>query len=56
MKAIVITRPAPPGIPADIPGLEFAGRIASCGEGVRRREGLPLLADEHFGKIVLQVR
>jgi NADPH:quinone reductase-like Zn-dependent oxidoreductase len=24
--------PAPPGAPADIPGLEFAGEIAACGE------------------------
>ncbi len=27
--------PAPPGWPADIPGLEFAGRVLSCGDGVR---------------------
>ena len=26
--------PAPPGVPADIPGLEVAGIIASCGPGV----------------------
>lgn len=27
--------PAPPGAPADIPGLEYAGRVESVGEGVR---------------------
>lgn len=26
--------PAPPGVPADIPGLEFAGEVAACGENV----------------------
>jgi len=26
--------PAPPGVPADIPGLEYAGEIAAVGEGV----------------------
>lgn len=26
--------PAPAGVPADIPGLEFAGEVAACGEGV----------------------
>lgn len=26
--------PAPPGVPADVPGLEYAGRVASVGEGV----------------------
>ena len=25
--------PAPPGSPADIPGLEFAGEVAECGAG-----------------------
>src|SRR3954447_2325918 len=30
--------PAPPGSPADIPGLEFAGEIAECGPGVHRFE------------------
>jgi NADPH:quinone reductase len=28
--------PAPPGSPADIPGLEFAGEVAQCGSGVHR--------------------
>jgi putative PIG3 family NAD(P)H quinone oxidoreductase len=28
--------PAPPGWPADIPGLEYAGEVAGLGEGVRR--------------------
>lgn len=28
--------PAPPGVPADIPGLEFAGEIAKVGERVRQ--------------------
>lgn len=28
--------PAPPGVPADIPGLEFAGEIARVGERVRQ--------------------
>lgn len=28
--------PAPPGSPADIPGLEFAGEVAACGEGTAR--------------------
>ena len=28
--------PAPPGAPADIPGLEFAGEIAACGPGAER--------------------
>ena len=27
--------PAPPGVADDIPGLEFAGEVESCGEGVR---------------------
>lgn len=26
--------PAPPGVPADIPGLEFAGTVVSCGDRV----------------------
>lgn len=30
--------PAPPGSPADIPGLEFAGEVAACGEGATRFE------------------
>jgi NADPH2:quinone reductase len=30
--------PAPPGAPADIPGLEFAGEVVECGPGVRRFE------------------
>jgi NADPH2:quinone reductase len=25
----------PPGVPEDVPGLEFAGQVESCGEGVR---------------------
>lgn len=28
--------PAPPGVPADIPGLEFAGEVAKIGERVRQ--------------------
>jgi putative PIG3 family NAD(P)H quinone oxidoreductase len=28
--------PAPPGVPADIPGLEYAGEVAALGEGVTR--------------------
>jgi putative PIG3 family NAD(P)H quinone oxidoreductase len=28
--------PAPPGVPADIPGLEFAGEVAACGPGASR--------------------
>ena len=28
--------PAPPGVPADIPGLELAGEVVACGEGVTR--------------------
>src|SRR5947199_8273188 len=32
--------PAPPGAPADIPGMEFAGEIAALGKGVTSwREG-----------------
>ncbi len=27
--------PAPPGVPADVPGLEYAGVVAALGEGVR---------------------
>src|SRR3954451_22818343 len=30
--------PAPPGAPADIPGLEFAGEVVECGPGVQRFE------------------
>ena len=30
--------PAPPGAPADIPGLEFAGEVIACGAGVQRFE------------------
>ena len=30
--------PAPPGSPADIPGLEFAGEVVACGETVQRFE------------------
>src|ERR671922_1915600 len=28
--------PAPPGAPADVPGLEFAGEVLECGAGVQR--------------------
>ena len=28
--------PAPPGVPADIPGLEYAGEVAALGEGATR--------------------
>jgi NADPH2:quinone reductase len=28
--------PAPPGWPANIPGLEYAGEVEACGEGVKR--------------------
>src|ERR687893_2889705 len=32
--------PPPPGVPADIPGLEFAGEVAALGPGARDwREG-----------------
>jgi NADPH2:quinone reductase len=30
--------PAPPGVPADIPGLELAGEVLECGRGVERFE------------------
>ena len=30
--------PAPPGSPADIPGLEFAGEVVACGPAVQRFE------------------
>jgi NADPH2:quinone reductase len=30
--------PPPPGIPADIPGLELAGEVVECGDGVERFE------------------
>ncbi|MBK5288974.1 MAG: zinc-binding dehydrogenase, partial [Acidimicrobiia bacterium] len=30
--------PAPPGVPADIPGLEFAGTVDACGDGVTSPE------------------
>jgi putative PIG3 family NAD(P)H quinone oxidoreductase len=30
--------PAPPGVPADIPGLELAGEVVACGPGVTRFE------------------
>jgi NADPH2:quinone reductase len=30
--------PAPPGAPQDIPGLELAGEVVECGEGVQRFE------------------
>jgi putative PIG3 family NAD(P)H quinone oxidoreductase len=30
--------PAPPGVPADIPGLEFAGEVVEVGRGVERFE------------------
>jgi NADPH2:quinone reductase len=30
--------PAPPGAPADVPGLELAGEVVECGAGVRRFE------------------
>ena len=37
--------PAPPGVPADIPGLELAGEVVACGEGtVRRRPGDRVMA------------
>ena len=32
--------PAPPGVPADIPGIEFAGEVAGRGTGAERwRDG-----------------
>ena len=37
--------PAPPGVPADIPGLEFAGVIDALGDGVRA----PNVGDPVFG-------
>ena len=30
--------PAPDGVPADIPGLEFAGEVVACGEAVHNRQ------------------
>ncbi len=30
--------PAPPGSPKDVPGLEFAGEVAACGDGATRFE------------------
>jgi NADPH:quinone reductase-like Zn-dependent oxidoreductase len=30
--------PPPPGIPADLPGLELAGEVVECGDGVQRFE------------------
>ena len=30
--------PAPPGVPADIPGLELAGEVVSCGRRASRFE------------------
>src|SRR5919197_1102787 len=30
--------PAPPGAPADVPGLEVAGTVVACGESVRQWE------------------
>ncbi|MCA9604274.1 MAG: NAD(P)H-quinone oxidoreductase [Sandaracinaceae bacterium] len=35
--------PAPPGSPLDIPGLEYAGRVAVCGEGVSVAVGDPVM-------------
>lgn len=36
--------PAPPGVPADIPGLEYAGIVDAVGGGVTRwREGAPVM-------------
>ncbi len=35
--------PAPPGAPADIPGLEYAGTIESIGEGVTLQVGQPVM-------------
>lgn len=37
--------PAPPGVPADVPGLEFAGEVVDRGEGV----GAPALGARVFG-------
>ncbi len=37
--------PAPPGWPSDIPGLEYAGEVASLGEGVR----YPVAGDRVMG-------
>ncbi|MDH5676279.1 MAG: NAD(P)H-quinone oxidoreductase [Myxococcales bacterium] len=30
--------PAPPGVPADVPGLEYAGKVAAVGDGVSHRK------------------
>jgi putative PIG3 family NAD(P)H quinone oxidoreductase len=37
--------PAPPGVPKDVPGLEYAGRVAALGDGVRTFE----VGDEVMG-------
>ncbi len=50
-RADVIQRkgfyPAPPGVPADIPGLEFAGVVKECGEAVTDRK----VGDRVFGLV-----
>lgn len=39
--------PAPPGVPSDVPGLEFAGEVVAVGEGVER----PVVGERVFGLV-----
>ncbi len=41
--------PAPPGVPADIPGLEFAGEVTAIGTNVGSVAGAPAVGDRVFG-------
>ena len=43
--------PPPPGAPADIPGMEFAGEVAALGDGAARFElGADVLAPDSFAE------
>lgn len=41
--------PAPPGVPADIPGMEFSGVVAAIGTNIAKSARAPAVGDRVFG-------